>query len=305
MADQKHFVKQVVQARVAFAQRYGRLRPPITNTAPTFERSRAPRTRINRRAGPIVKAAAKFLWGNTYTPATSLLAQARGIKNRREIYNFAFGKKMSYHKRRYKKRKYNASSTARLALSKVRKLERKIEPKILDVTAGAFATVTSSGSATDSLCGIAQGDGLSTRDGLKVSPFFLKVKLLWAGVALGVNDAYRTIIFIDQRQQDSVIPGIADVLQGTAPFGVLAMYNSLFRGRFKILFDHVWTGATDPSIYQNFYAAVSIKLTKNLLFSGSAATTVNKNGIYMFSVSNLTANLPSMSYTSRLFYNDL
>ncbi len=205
-------------------------------------------------------------------------------------------------RRRYSKRKRSggASYIARKALSKVRKLERKVEVKMYDITLTTIASVPAVGDIR-SLAAVLQGDLVNNRDGNKIAPFFLKVKIHWKCVVAALSQIFRTIIFRDMQQIDSTTPTVGDVLVAADS---MSLYHATNRKRFKILFDATWTGAQSASDGLNFVANLNLKLSRRMGFSGAAATTVNENGLYMISVHNDTANLPSVIFTSRLFYND-
>ncbi len=194
----------------------------------------------------------------------------------------------------------SASSTAKLALSKVRRMERKQEVKVFDVLVNAIAGVGSTGDIR-SLALMSQGNLVSQRQGDSIAPFFLKVRLSWAGVAASTIDVYRTIIFRDMRQVVSTVPTVSQVLSSNSP---LSQFNVINRTRFKILFDRTFTIHNDVGILPVFVAIMNIKLRLSMSFSGAATTSIKKNGLFMLNISNVGANEPTVTFGSRLLYND-
>ncbi len=205
------------------------------------------------------------------------------------------------HRRSLKRRRTmtSASSVARLALKKVRKLERKQEVKTVD-TAATIVAVSTAG-AVNHLSPIAQGDARDQRDGNQVSPFFLKVNVHWYGVAAAVLEVYRTIILVDMQQVDTGTPSVLDVLSTTGPLGFVNFRN---RRRFRILYDQTMTRPSDTASRQSFVLKIMVKLNRTLGYSGTGSDTQNLNGVYMLNVTNAIANHPQIDFTSRIFYND-
>ncbi len=208
-------------------------------------------------------------------------------------------RRLTFHRFNGRKRFKSASGVARLALSKVRNLERKREVKMVDLA----ATIASVGSSGDvrSLADIGQGDLFDKRDGDHVSPFKLELRLQWAGVAAAEIEVYRTIILRDRRQVTSAIPALTDVLVSGSP---LAMFRASTRTRWKILYDQTFTRPSDTSSRQSFVINLSIRLNLLLGFEGSGAASWNKNGLFMVNVSGAATNLPAVIFRSRVLYND-
>ncbi len=211
---------------------------------------------------------------------------------------------MSFTMRRRKRRRTGVKNIARLALSKVRRLEKKIEVKSHFIALVAIVNVGSTiatGADIRALHLIAQGDGIGDRDANKIHAFFLNMKIHWVGLPASVNDIWRIIILRDSQQIADTVPAITDVLQEETS---LSLKNFTNRRRFKILFDQMFNGGTDTAILQTWLLNVSIKLNFRIGFGGAASTTITENGLYMITISGGTTNRPSVSHTSRLFYND-
>ncbi len=209
---------------------------------------------------------------------------------------------MSRRRKRYygRKRYGGASSIARKALSKVRKLERKQEVKFHSIVVTTIANVSTTGDVR-SLALIAQGDSRTSRDGNKISPFFLSMRINWIGAVASTADVYRTIIFRDMRQASTVVPTVLTVLSSGTP---LSQVNVATHGRWKILYDRTFTSINDAALRAQFSDVIRIKLNKRMGFRGAATTDINENGLFMINITNLAANLPSVVFSSRMFFND-
>ncbi len=210
---------------------------------------------------------------------------------------------MSRKRRRFKKRKrgsHTAYHLASQAMTKVRRLERKVEVKMHDINLTTTVSVPVTGVVVD-LALIAQGNLVQNRDGNKISPFFLTLNLHWTGLAADVIGVYRCIIFRDKRQVASSTPAQLDVL---AENNTESMFNRNFRGRWKILYDVSWTSANDIAIRLNFIARIRLKLNLPMRFLGAATTDIVQNGLYILFLATSTT-LPTVEWSSRLFYNDI
>lgn len=201
---------------------------------------------------------------------------------------------------RFAKRRRSDSSAGRLALAKVRKLERKQEVKIHDIAVNTLANVSNAGLIRD-LALIAQGNTLDARDGDFIAPFLLNIRMNWTGDAAATTGVYRTIVLRDKQQEATVTPSVANVLASTSP---LAQFNLLNRNRFKILYDRTFTGVNDAAIRQSWVQIIRLKLTLPMQFRGAATTDIQKNGLYMIVIFNNNANMPDVTFSTRLFYND-
>ncbi len=207
---------------------------------------------------------------------------------------------MSFTRKRKRRRK-STHVIAKQALSRVRKLERKVEVKMFDIIFTTIADVSTTGAVTH-LAAVGSGDDTNDRDGLRIAPFFVKIRYHWEGAAASTKDVYRTIIFRDNRQVASTTPAVLDVLVQLSP---LSQFNVSNRGRFKILWDNMWTNANDTAILQNFAGVMNIRLVKQMGWSDGSGGNVNMNGLYMLNITNLTvSNLAQFRFTSRMFFND-
>lgn len=215
-----------------------------------------------------------------------------------------------FRRRRGRKRRtrsglsFSFRNAGRLALSKVRKMERKIERKMFEIAVGGIADIGEPGTV-HFLLTIAQGDGITNRSGNYVNPYMLYLNLRWIGVAASVNDVYRTIIFQDKRQVLSGTPAVSGgggVLREPKVISLLAIENTK---RFRILFDQTYTAPGDASVIQSWVLNLKIPLKGRVGWTTNVGTTINENGLYMINISNLaTTNRPAIVYTARIMFTD-
>lgn len=211
-----------------------------------------------------------------------------------------FKSKMSRRRPR-KRRRMGGSSMAKLALRKVRKLERKVEVKFFDNPFQTIASISTTGDIRN-IAQVVSGNSFNNRDGNHITPFRLNFRFHWGGIAGGTTDVYRTIIFRDKRQLSGSGPIVLDVLAAASP---IAQIKGINHSRYKILFDHTFSNPNDTAIFQNFVGHVSIRMSLQMGWLGTSGGDINQNGLFMLNITNLTTNLPSLKYSTRMFFNDL
>ncbi len=199
--------------------------------------------------------------------------------------------------RRLKRRRVGAGV---LALKKVRKLERKVEVKLIDLNVQTIANVSTTGDVRN-IALVSGGDLINQRDGNSIAPFFLQMNMNWTGIIAGQNQIMRTIIFRDKRQVKNTVPALSDVLTSGHP---LALFSFTNRTRWKILFDRTWTASEATADAFMAIARMSAKLSLLMRWNSGTNTTLEANGLFMLNVTNVTSNLPSFIFSSRMMYND-
>ena len=224
---------------------------------------------------------------------------ARGKRTSSSVFaRMPYGKYKRRRKYRRKKRgSHTAYHLASQAMTKVRRLERKVEVKNFDIVVNSIATVPLTG-VIQNIALIAQGDTSILRDGNFIAPFRLDLMVRWHGRVAADDEVCRTIIFRDMRQVADTVPAMLDVIVSDTP---LALYNVLNRSRFKILFDETWTHANDAAIRTSFLTNTSIKLYAKMGWNGAATTDIHLNGLFMI---NVAIGTPTVTFATRLYFND-
>lgn len=198
-------------------------------------------------------------------------------------------------------RKYNAYELAGKAWTAAKYLKGliNVEFKKFDVDSS-----TATSGAVVHFNGIAQGDSDQTRDGNSV---LMKSLLVRGNIVTNGNATStrcRVIFFIDKQQIGDTTPAQSDILDPDLN-QMVAPLNNQTVGRFTILSDKryslnlILAGASTSTEYSFF-----TRLQKHARFNGSAATDIQKNGVYMLFVHDQPTHTPTLHYSSRLKYVD-
>lgn len=193
--------------------------------------------------------------------------------------------------------RFRASPTAKKALSLVRRLNKAQEVKMFDHTVGVN-TIGVNG-VMFNLSDVLEGGGFFQREGKAIFIFKLDVRWVISTDPSDIVTLCRIIIFQDRRQVSGVQPLPATILAELHP---LAQLNTVHRTRFKIFQDTTFN--VDDNATKAFHGHLVAKMQVKAEFSGASATSWTTNGMYMLAISNESTNLPSLSFTSRILYND-
>lgn len=228
---------------------------------------------------------------------------------------------MPYGKKRFVRRskvtrrrpaRKSAYAVAKRALSLAKKNTKINEVKSLDT---AYTTDITTSGAFVHLSAVAQGDGISNRDGNLVTPTSLqytmhvKTDTSNAGTTLTPR-SFRFIFFQDKQQVADTAPAITDLLVSAS---VNSFYSLVGRGRFKILKDFRRTinpkdseasTVTYDESYILFQTRGYLKGLLPIRYNGSASTDVQKNGFYMFVISDSDDAADVVNINTRLNYRD-
>ena len=216
---------------------------------------------------------------------------------------------MPYKKRISRKRKpqsalsraYNHKFSVADVAKQVQRLKGIINSELhhhdLSVSTGSYTTA----GAVSGLTLIAQGDGVSNRQGLSLLAKSLEVRLTADQHASATATALRIIVFTD-NMQDGTLPTVTEVLESAT---VLAHYESDNNiGRFGKLYDQTMVLDVGGNFkYRNFTIPLG---NKHIKFNGTDATQASqgKQSIYLLGISNEATNAPSVNWVSRVKYYD-
>lgn len=206
--------------------------------------------------------------------------------------------------RRRRRRRYNRGggilSKASKALSVAYAVKRlvNVEYKHADISPQT-STPSSTPITPGMLNGIAQGDGVSARDGNSIKMTSLYLRYYASINASATNTQLRFVIVKDNQQVSDTSPSWSDVFTSTSTVSHLNV-NTL--GRFSILRDVVLdlNDVSNPNCSGEIY----LKLNDHCRYNGTASTDMQKNGIYIMMVSSESTNTPSLLWTSRVNYID-
>lgn len=190
-----------------------------------------------------------------------------------------------------------------LAYKMAQRLRRlvNVEVKKFDQTIAVGTNVTSGGTVY-SCCDMAQGDTDQTRDGNSIKPLGCKFQLRLANNATAVNTAVRVMVIRDLQQVADTAPTVSDVLDTSIVGAYAAPLNNATVGRYKVLSDKLYSLNTvaKPQMDLMWYQ----KLNGHIRYNGSAASDIQKNGLYMLIVSDQATNYPTFGFNTRLHFTD-
>jgi len=208
----------------------------------------------------------------------------------------------------YKKQK----TAGQAALTAVASLKRRIaaatEIKYEDVnTTNASPVTMTEASAISNLAQVAQGSSIVQRVGQQITAKRLTGRY-WIRPG-NSNSMARVIIVQYKKQSSSTTPSLAKILEnysaGTGTVWSPFSFTNQFNENFRLLYDK--SHALDATTNAGVTRELSIPLNFKIAYNGSAATDIEKNGIYMFMLSNETVASglgPLISYGLRLAYTD-
>lgn len=150
---------------------------------------------------------------------------------------------------------------------------------------------------------VAQGDGDGNRTGNSIFCRALNIKgvLQFNASSAVLSQAIRLIVVRDVQQVGDTSPTCSNLLESITTYSHL---NSDTVGRFKVLYNHVFTVDTQNGVMKPFQ--INLPLYSHARFNGTASTDIQKGGIYFMVLSNVAAasNPPTMDYEMRLSYHD-
>ena len=196
------------------------------------------------------------------------------------------------------RRKYNAVQLASKALRGLSYVKGLVNSEMFHNTI-SNTTFPNPLGAIVPLTNIAIGDSAVTRTGnsLFVRSIVMNMNCSQNASALD-NTFIRMILFIDTQQVSDTTPVSGDIFATTGPN---ALVNLDTAGRYKFL--KTWEFALST---QN--PAKVIKYYKNIRhhvrYNGSAATDIQKGGLYLALVSSQSTNTPTLAYHARIGYHD-
>lgn len=191
-----------------------------------------------------------------------------------------------------------------VGLNEIRKLIN-VEHKYVDVN---LTTNTSQGGATNYLCPIAQGNGITDRDGssIKVQTFDI-IGTIYRNTSSTANESYRVMIVRDLMNQGSDPTG-TDIVEtaGTqyAPFQHIDTLNGPdYNARFTILYDELFTLDTyHPThtvrYHSNHDCHVAFRGT------GSTSASAGTGAYFLVTFTSASVNVSNMDFSSRIRFTD-
>lgn len=200
-------------------------------------------------------------------------------------------------------RKYSVRDVAEAAYKGVKYIKGLVNSELykLDIV-GATSTFYSDGSAVTHMTPVAQGDGPAARTGNSILAKYLTIHGVATRTTSGDAVQQCRIVIVMDRQNiaDETNPGYSTVFTSASPN---ALINVDTAGRFTILYDNVFTLDTVKQLSKSF--KINIPLNKHIRYNGTASTDIQKNSIWLMTISTQTvSNQPVFTYAARLGYHD-
>ena len=199
-----------------------------------------------------------------------------------------------------KRRKFNGKnlSIAKKALKKVNKLARIVKPEIkYKLLLVNTITPTTTGNVQQ-MDLIAIGTGQNSRVGLSINMVGIGIRGQWKfNTAGATSQVVRMIVYVDKQQGVDSKATPTSILEQVSPYSYL---NQIRRKRFRVLLDKM-------IVLDNISKFTRIirwwkKLNFESRYNGSASTDIDKNGIFMLTISSQATNSPSFEFTSLIVY---
>lgn len=215
----------------------------------------------------------------------------------------AYRRRVRFRRRRARRapwyrRKYNAVQLASKALRGLNYVKGLVNSEMFHNTISSVSNPTPLGTIIP-LTNIAIGDSAVTRTGnsLFVRSIVMNFNCSQNASALD-NTFIRMVLFTDTQQVSDTTPVSGDIFATTGPN---ALVNLDSAGRYKFLKTWAFSLSTqNPAKIIKYYK----NIRHHVRYNGSAATDVQKGGIYLALVSSQSTNTPTLEYQIRVGYHD-
>lgn len=198
------------------------------------------------------------------------------------------------------KRRYSAIQLASKAYRAARYLKTMVNAEKKKYDASTTLSVANAGASYAHLNAIAQGDGNGSRDGNSILMHSLSARFTVKQHASATMSQVRIILLQDSQQVGDTTPGWSTIFNDTDVNAFLHAQTGV--GRFTILASRIVSLQSNGKQVQNL--SLNLRLNKHARFNGTAATDIQKNGIYLFAISDEATNTPTVEYHTRLNFYD-
>lgn len=208
-----------------------------------------------------------------------------------------------------KKRRLSVARTASAALTLARRIQRNVETKAVGVSNSATVTTTPT---VVHVSQIAQGDDNSNRSGDHVNATRFRFRgTLVNNTASTFQPVVRILVVQNLRQQPDTNADMGQQFTATTIYG----FNLATLGFKNLLvyYDKTFTvpisneTAATPT-YQNGRRFIefdmSFKYPFKISYNGAATTDIDRNGVYVILVGDLSSNAPTATWEALLNFQD-
>jgi hypothetical protein len=195
--------------------------------------------------------------------------------------------------------KKTAKEEAKEALKLVRRVQTKLGGNELKYYDSAVMITEDYDGTITGLNAVTQGDGNDERIGNQIE--LARLNFRYYAYANTGNALTRVIIFWDKFNKISTV---AELLEDAGSSGVVISPYTYDRVKqYQVLFDKTLSHNVDGPNLKNFEITIDLKGKKTVF--DLVGTNINKGYLKICTISNLvTTNLPSISWSARLFYKD-
>lgn len=170
------------------------------------------------------------------------------IDNKSRLMNRKFGPM------RKRARKGPAPSEARIAARVIKRMQRAVEKKVIDIAAGGYVCDTT-GTVT-LMNGVAQGTDFDDRIGRKYTNVTAQLQGSIQPLDTTTGPTHCRVMVIYDKQPNGALPAITDVLTASTSNAFMNLNN---RDRFVVLCDHnVTIGGVSNTATQSFAQSPSV-----------------------------------------------
>lgn len=217
-------------------------------------------------------------------------------------------RRRTFRRRRYKKSSRPNYTTigaakflAKRAYQGVRYLKGLVNSEMFKFDNSFNSTVSTSPGSLN-LVGIGQGDDENQRQGNSILARYLHLRFDITIHASATNTFLRMVLVCDKQQTADTSPTFSDIFDTSTVSAVIGPLNKNTVGRYSIMFDRVFK--LDNQAHPNIFKKMYFKLYRHVRYNGTATTDVQKNGMWLFYVSNEATNTPTLTLQSRIGYHD-
>lgn len=192
----------------------------------------------------------------------------------------------------------SVASVAKAAWSGVKYLRTLVNSESFKKDTAVSGNVTTP--SITHLTAIGQDDTVSGRTGNSILVNSVSGRVSLSANATAVSNIVRVLLVVDRQQVADSSPAIGDILNTNND--VYAHYNVNTLGRFKVLYDKIFTVNTagKNAVFFKFFKTIN----DHTKYNGTASSDVQRNGIYVVVVSDNGTNGPALASSFRVSYRD-
>ena len=185
-------------------------------------------------------------------------------------------------------RRYSPMELATKAWRATKYIKGLVNSEMYHLQTSGTSSVNNTGTIIH-LSALAQGDGPDARTGNSILLRNIFLRLGITQHASATSTYYRIILFHDKQQVSDTPPTVSQLLESSSTLSPLEQDSF---GRFKIIQN--WFFTTDNTKATTRVIEKYYKVYKHLRYNGTAATDIQKNGLYLMLLSDQPTNTPTI-----------